>query len=133
MSRHCKKCGQDKDTNEFTRHYGHVCSSCVNEISKKYYWEHRKEILKTAHDSRQTIKLLLSRQEKGIIYKRLAIPIYNWSKAVNEKFLIIEETKCKRCNKVLSMSEKLYGDYCVTHSRGQIPNKNNLAVMPKIL
>lgn len=70
---------------------------------------------------------------KYIVYVDLRkMPVYTKVNAVIEEILIIEEKKCIVCKSVLSMTEKLYGDYCITHSHGQTQNINNIGYLPKI-
>ena len=64
---------------------------------------------------------------EGYTVNPLTIPMINYFTPINELTLVIDEIRCKVCNAKLSMSEKLYGNYCQSHTQGQKQNVNNLA------
>lgn len=50
------------------------------------------------------------------------------TKIIDERTMVIRVKRCQwhRCNKILTMTEKLYGNNCAKHSIGQTPNIDNL-------
>jgi len=127
----CKKCGLEKDIDEFNLSQGRVCLSCIAKRSHDYYWANRVEILISRNKDRQLRKKRIAKRPEGVYYLKIALLVYCTPIVINEELLKVEEKKCY-CGKRLTMTEALFGNYCITHSIGQTQNINNLSVFPKI-
>lgn len=118
----CKKCGLEKDIDEFNKSQGSICLSCVSKRSMAYYWANREEILKLRKKERQLRKKRISKHGIGFYYDKTVFPVYTNPNPINEVTLRIDEVRCIVCNCKLTYHEKLFGDYCITHSHGQTQN-----------
>lgn len=89
-----------------------------------YYEQYQKEYRKKhGHAERGNSKL------KNYLFIEI-IPPQEYIKfnPIDEDTLRIKTKRCQwhRCNKILTMTEKLYGNNCAKHSIGQTPNIDNL-------
>ena len=69
--------------------------------------------------------MLRYRKAKGYGKRNTNIARYiEQKKIIDENTMIVRVQRCKwhRCNKILTMTEKLYGNNCAKHSLGQTQN-----------
>jgi len=87
----------------------------------EYYNQYHKDYYKLKKRGNSTVK---DHAYIEIVYA----PIYIKFKPINEETLKIKQQRCQwhRCNKLLTMTERLYGNNCLRHSIGQTPNVDNL-------
>jgi hypothetical protein len=95
-----------------------------------YYEQYQKEYRKkNGHAERGNSKL------KDYVFVEIVYSQeYIKFKPIDEDTLRIKVKRCQwdRCNKILTMTEKLYGNYCHLNSIGQTPNVDNIGILPKI-
>ena len=95
-----------------------------SEERKWYYKNYRKDYYLKKKERRKE----LNSNIEGYTINSFEMPMIINFEPIDEKTLRIKEKRCQwnRCNKVLNMTEKLFGNNCRLHSIGQTPNVNNL-------
>lgn len=84
----------------------------------EYHRQYNKTYKGVKH--RKGISSLVDLELKGLVLKTP----YSEVLPINEDRIEIEEINCSYngCGKTLTRTEKLFGDYCITHSKGQTQN-----------